>query len=209
MTDFLARTRESYDLMAASYAEQFDSELKGLAVDRALLAAFAELVPAGPVLEVGSGPGHTTAHLHELGLDVSGIDLSPRMVEIARTSHPQLRFEIGSMTAIDVPDASLAGLVSWYGLMHIPPAELPGVFAEFRRVVKPGGQIAIAVVAGDELVRRTEAFGQEVELDYHLREVDTLAAALNEAGLDAHTRVSRDPAGEQNYPRAYALVNRP
>lgn len=206
--DFLQSTRESYDAMAPAYAEAHTS-LSELPFDRALMAAFAELVPAGPIAEVGSGPGQTTAHLRELELEVFGIDLSPQMVEIARARNPGVRFEVGSMTAIDEPDESLAGIVSWFALMHIPPSELAGVFAEFRRVLKPGGQIAIATLAGDELVRRTEAFGQEVELDYHMRGVETVAAAMTAAGLVPHTRVSRDPAGEENYPRTYILASRP
>lgn len=113
------------------------------------------------------------------------------------------------MTAIAEPDESLAGVVSWFALMHIPPSELPGVFAEIRRVLKPGGQVAIATLAGDELVRRTEAFGQEVELEYYLRGVETVAAAMREAGLVPHTRVSRDPAGEERYARTYILAGRP
>jgi SAM-dependent methyltransferase len=207
MTDFLLHTRESYDAIASDYAEQHVGKI-GEPFDRALLAAFRELTPGGQVAELGSGPGQVTSYLRDLGLDVFGIDLSPQMVELARAAHPELRFEVGSMTALDLPDGSLAGIVSWYALMHIPPAELPVVFAEFRRVVRPGGQIAIAAVAGDDLVHRTEAFGHEIALDYHLRDAETLAAAMNEAGLVAHTRVNRDPAEEENFPRAFLLASR-
>src|SRR5215210_93643 len=60
---------------------------------RAVLGAFAESVRGlGPVLDVGCGPGTVPAHLAELGLDASGVDLSPRMVEHARRQYPDLRF---------------------------------------------------------------------------------------------------------------------
>nr|WP_239157776.1 class I SAM-dependent methyltransferase [Streptomyces sp. SID13726] len=52
---------------------------------------------AGPVADVGSGPGHVTAALHALGIPVFGVDVSPRMVELARRAHPDLRFHVGSI----------------------------------------------------------------------------------------------------------------
>jgi len=61
------------------------------------------------VADVGCGPGHVTAHLHELGVDAFGIDLSPEMVAVARREHPAPRFEVGSMTDLDLPAASMPG----------------------------------------------------------------------------------------------------
>lgn len=60
---------------------------------------------------MGCGPGRITAYLRELGADAFGIDLSPAMIEIARRDHPSLRFEVGSMTNLDLADASMAGPV--------------------------------------------------------------------------------------------------
>ena len=81
----------AYDTVAADYAALLADELHRKPWDRATLTAFAELVLAsggGPVLEVGCGPGRITAHLHGLRLDVSGVDLSPQMVEEARRAPP-------------------------------------------------------------------------------------------------------------------------
>ena len=83
---FLRTTQAAYDAVAADYAERFSAELAGKPLDRALLASFAELVQAsggGPVADIGCGPGHVTAHLHELGLTAFGVDLSPQMVALA------------------------------------------------------------------------------------------------------------------------------
>jgi SAM-dependent methyltransferase len=56
---------------------------------RAALAAFAEDVrDRGPVLDVGCAPGAVTAYLAGLGVDASGVDLSPRMIAHARRLHP-------------------------------------------------------------------------------------------------------------------------
>ena len=144
MTDasVVAATRDSYDALAAEHAEVVASGLDDRPLDRALFAAFAEMVQAGgnrTVVDVGCGPGRVTILLSRLGLDVSGIDLSPGMVALARRTYPQLRFEQGSMLALDLPDASVGGLLAYYSIIHIPWEQRPQVFTEFHRVLVPGG----------------------------------------------------------------------
>ncbi|MFG1702944.1 hypothetical protein ACFLIM_07105 [Nonomuraea sp. M3C6] len=66
--DFLRTTRASYDAMASDYAEFFHDELAGKPLDRAMFAAFAELVrSSGPVADVGSGPGRAAQRRSGLG----------------------------------------------------------------------------------------------------------------------------------------------
>lgn len=208
---FLRSTRESYDALAADYAEHFRDELAGKPLDRALLAAFAELVPAGgPVADVGCGTGRTTAHLHELGLPVFGIDLSPEMVEVAARANPDIRFEVGSMLELSVPDASLGGLVAYYSIIHVPPERLPEVFAEFHRVLAPGGQALIVFQVGDEPLRFTEAFGHAISLDFLRHQPDHVAELLAAAGLPVHARMMREPvAGVERTPQGYLLASKP
>ncbi len=131
---WLADTRSSYDTVAGCYADQVRDLLDKTPYERAVLALFAELVRTtggGPVADVGCGSGRITAHLSELGVDVFGIDLSPAMVEVARRDHPGLRFGVGSMTDLELADASMAGLVAWYSLIHVPDAEIGSVFTHF------------------------------------------------------------------------------
>lgn len=144
---WLADTRTSYDTVAASYADLVRNILSETPYERAILALFADLVHAaggGPVVDVGCGPGRITAHLHELGVDSFGIDLSPGMINVARRDHPGLRFEVGSMTDLDLAEGSVAGLVAWYSLIHIPDAWISSVFAHFRRVLRPGGPLLVS-----------------------------------------------------------------
>ena len=138
--DWLGDTRTSYDTVAVSYADQLRDAIAGLPYLRAALGVFAEHMRAaggGPVADVGCGPGHVTALLNELGVDAFGIDLSPGMVDVARRDHPGLRFEVGSMTDLPLGDASVAGLIAWWSLIHIPDDEVPTVFAHFHRVLRP------------------------------------------------------------------------
>jgi len=208
---FLRTTRAAYDTVAADYTEAFNAELADLPLDRALLAAFAEIVrgagPA-PVADVGCGPGHVTAYLHSLGLPVFGVDLSPQMVAQARRTNPGLRFDEGSMTALDVAAGELGGIVALYSIIHIPPPELPTVFAEFRRVLAPGGHALVAFQVGaDELLHRTEWFGRTIALDRYWLVPDRVAELLTQAGFEIRARMVREPDGPaEKVQRAYLLA---
>jgi SAM-dependent methyltransferase len=194
--DFLRTTRASYDAVAADYAERFRSELTARPLDRAMLAGFAELVQAagaGPVADIGCGTGRVTAHLNGLGLPVFGVDLSPQMVAVARQAHPGLRFEVGSMLALDLPDGTLGGILAWYSIIHIPQERLPEVFAEFHRVLAPGGHLQLAFQVGDEPLHLTEALGHTISLDFHRRQPDRVAELLSQAGLVMRAQLLREP----------------
>ncbi|MFJ8083257.1 class I SAM-dependent methyltransferase [Streptomyces sp. NPDC096205] len=195
---YVAAVRESYDTVAAAYAALVKSPAELDPLSRGMLAAFAESVRAdgrGPVADVGCGPGKVTAHLAALGLTVFGVDVSPRMIELARAAHPGLRFEVGSMTALDLADSSLGGLLAYYSTHHTPPEVLPRVFAEFRRTLTPGGRLMLAGHAGDgERRRPTHAYGGlPVSYESHLLPPDRLAALLDEAGFDLTARLTQEP----------------
>jgi SAM-dependent methyltransferase len=214
--DFLRDTRASYDTMVADYTAYVRAALAVVTWDRAMLAGFADVVRShggGPVADIGCGPGRIAAHLHTLGLDVFGVDLSPGMVAAARQEHPHLRFEVGSMTALDLPDASLAGLVAWYSIIHVPDDRLPEVFAGFHRVLAPGGHLLLAFQVGDEPVHRTDAWGRPVSLTFHRRPPDRVADLLSEAGLPVQLHLLRQPEtyGDitERTPQAYLLSRRP
>ncbi|MFC5215270.1 class I SAM-dependent methyltransferase [Streptomyces coerulescens] len=212
--DFLEATRASYDAIAPAYTEAFsDWPAESNPLDRSVVAAFAELArdhaPA-PTADLGSGPGTITAHLHALGLPVFGVDLSPRMVALARRAHPELRFHVGSMTSLDLPDETLGGILALYSIIHVPDDHLPTTFAEFHRVLRPGAPLLLGFQSGDteDRLHLTERFGQEIALDYHWRTPETVTGALTKAGLRLQARVLREPQDEEKRPRAFVLARK-
>lgn len=208
----LRATRAAYDTVATDYAKILSNELAAKPLDRALLGAFAELVAADggrPVADLGCGPGRVTAHLHSLGLTAFGIDLSPAMVAVARRAHPDLRFDEGSMTALDLADGVLGGIVAWYSIIHTPPQRLPVTFTEFHRVLGPGGQLLLAFQAGDEKVHLEHGYGHPVSLDAYRLSPDRIAGLLGQAGLTVHARLLREPDGPEKTQQAYLLARKP
>jgi SAM-dependent methyltransferase len=196
--DWLADTRTSYDTVAASYADQVRNLLDETPYERAVLALFADLVRAtggGPVADVGCGPGRITAYLSELGVDTFGIDLSPAMIESARSEHPGLRFEVGSMTDLDLSDASVAGLVAWYSLIHVPDDEIGSVLTHFRRVLRPGGPLLLSFHVGDETRLKTQGYGgHPMKVHVHRRRPGQVAAWLSEAGFTVEAQMTLSSA---------------
>jgi SAM-dependent methyltransferase len=214
--DILTGPRAAYDAVAADYSHLVGTTLSAAMEtpqDRAVLAAFAELVDTrlGPVLDAGCGPGRVTAHLSSLGVPVTGVDLSAAMVAIAREAHPGLRFDVASVTALPHGDGELGGVVAWYSLINLPPAHLPTALAELHRVLAPGGQLLLAFQAGDDdHVHHERAYGRDVPLDSYRHSPDRVAGLLAEAGLPVHTRVLREPMrAHESTPQACLLAQRP
>ena len=212
--DFLQATRSSYDAIADEYAERYPDGLAHRPVDLALVSAFADLVKgrggSEPVADVGCGPGHVTARLDALGLPVFGVDVSPRMVALAGRAHPGLRFHVGSMTGLGLPDRSLGGLLALYCVMHVPDRHLAGVFGEFRRVLVPGGYLLLAFQTGDDEEQHlAERFGHDISLDYFWRRPETVADLLLDTGLEVRARVVLEPDPGSTRPRAFLLAREP
>jgi SAM-dependent methyltransferase len=191
---WLADTRTSYDTVAASYADLVRNLLVEAPYERAMLALFADLVHAaggGRVADVGCGSGRITAYLGELGVDAFGIDLSPGMVDVARRDYPGLQFEVGSMTDLDLADASVAGLVAWYSLIHIPDDEVGAVFAHFRRVMSPGSPLLLGFHVGDEPRLKTQGYGgHPMKVYVHRRQPAQVAAWLRDAGFTVEAQMT-------------------
>jgi len=210
-TDYLTVTRAAYDTVACDYDRVLAGALDRMPWDRAVLSTFAELVSRdglGPVADVGCGTGRITGYLHHLGLDVFGMDLSPGMLAVARQTLPGLRFVEESMTALNLPDASLGGLVAWYSLIHIAPSDVPAVLTELCRVLAPGGQLLLAFRVGDEHRHLQQAYGHAISLDAYRMQPDQLAQQLDAAGMPVHARVVRDPDDPETEPQAYLLARR-
>ena len=215
---YLHATQTAYDTVAADYERLLRSALDTMPLDRAMLAAFAETVRADPALsarpvaDLGCGPGQVTAHLRSLGLATAfGIDLSAEMVAVARKAHPDIRFEQGSMTGLDLTDGVLGGALAWYSTVHTPPELLPKVFTEIHRVLAPGGPLLLAFKAGDRLNHLKHAYGHDLSLDVYWRDPDRVAKLLADAGLTVHARLIREP-DERERPtqgrQAYLLAHK-
>ena len=193
--DDLDPLRADYDRVADRYVDLGVGDLSGEPWLRAVLSGFAEQV-RGPVLDVGCGPGQVSAFLAERGVQVSGIDLSPRMVALARQRFPELRFEVGSATDLGVPAGSLGGVLGWWSLFHLPRVRMLSVFEGFARALVPGGLVLVGFHVGAGDLHRTEAYGGvPVGWTTHLWQPGDLRELLAEAGLVPVTELRFESRG--------------
>ncbi len=203
------RTRDSYDRVAERYASHLLDELDRKPLDRALLAAFEETAPPGPIADLGCGPGHVARYLHGLGRHVIGIDVSPGMIEVARRSSQGPECRIGTMLDLDLADGSLGGAIAFYSIIHLTAGELPAAFTELRRALRPGGVALLAFHSGRHLVHLDDMMGVEVSLDFHFHPPDAVRRLLEDAGLTVDWDLRRQPSGgEVQTERCYLLARR-
>lgn len=187
-----------YDYSVEQYLESVGSRVSRdfeMPIDLAVLTTFAQEVAsaeAGPVVDAGCGPGRITRFLADAGLDISGVDLSSRMIEAARTAHPRLRFDVGTLTHLPSPNRSLGGVVYWYSIIATPPAELGAVWQELDRVLSSRGQAVVAFQAGqNDLVKRPNAYGSASTLELYRHLVDDVVRSLSHAEFEVLVDVRR------------------
>lgn len=183
-----------YDSVAKQYANEFFEELARKPFDRQLLDKFAEeMSGAGVVCELGCGPGQVARYLKDRGVEMRGIDLSPEMVRVAGNLNPDIPFSVGDMSALQLPDDSLAALVLFYSIIHIQREQVTGVLKEMGRVLKPGGKVFLAFHGGDGELHRDEWYGQPVSIDFRLFQPAEMTRYLEAAGFNEVRVIERDP----------------
>jgi SAM-dependent methyltransferase len=171
------RVRDAYASVADLYIGLFGTAQQVHADDLAFIGRHLS-IRSGAVLDLGCGPGHITDHLRSLGVDATGIDMVPEFIAHAKAAHPTGRYQLGSMKTLDVGSGSIAGILAWYSLIHVPPQDLDGVLAEFRRVMAPAGRLVVGFFEGDEVV----AFDHKVVTAYRWP-VGEFSARLARAGF--------------------------
>src|SRR2546423_330609 len=160
-------TRDSYDLVAARYADGIGDELRHKPLDCAMLDALVSSVGDGLIADVGGGPGHIAAYLAAREARVVASDLSVEMCRAA--SVPVCAAD---MTALPYRSSSLGGIVCFYAVIHLSDDQRAVAYAEFARVLRPGGQALIAFhVSDDEIApggakHLTEWLGADVNLTF-------------------------------------------
>lgn len=131
--------RDAHSRIAESYNDRFVA-----ITDRAVgpLLDAAATGTGTRLLDVACGPGRLARAAAERGADVTGCDLAPAMVALARRLNPAATFDDASADALPYADADFDAVVCAFGMGHFPEPER--VAGEFARVLKPGGAVALS-----------------------------------------------------------------
>ena len=181
MSDEVAR---AYDAVAPQYAARFVHDLRDDDEAQAWLRRFVELVDvaAGPVADLGCGPGQAVAQLTAAGLPTIGVDLSEGLLAQARAALPDADLRVGDLTALDVGDGSLGGIHARYSIIHLPPERLAQVFIEWARTLAPGAPVLISFFASLRSEDHGRPFDHAVATAYELFP-ETVGEVLGRAGF--------------------------
>ncbi|WP_258905862.1 class I SAM-dependent methyltransferase [Actinokineospora sp. UTMC 2448] len=141
-------TVDGYRLWSATYDQPGNGAFD---LDEPVVKEILDGLPAGDALDAACGTGRYARLLVERGHRVVGVDSSPEMLDKARERVPGAEFLVGDLRELPVGDASTDLVVSGLALAHAP--DLGPVFAEFARVLRPGGNVVIADMHPDAIAR--------------------------------------------------------
>jgi ubiquinone/menaquinone biosynthesis C-methylase UbiE len=158
-----------------------------ISVEQPVVWELLDALPAGRALDAACGTGRHSAHLVKQGHEVTGVDGSPEMLELARARVPEARFLEGDLVALPVDDGDADVAVCALALGHV--ADLRPPITELARAVHPGGHVVLSNMHPAMSVAGGQAFfaGEDGSLAF-VREHEHLYGeyldAFAAAGLD-------------------------
>jgi SAM-dependent methyltransferase len=202
---------DSYNQLAEVYADKYCSELEGKPFDRELLERFVLANPAGqPICDLGCGPGHIANFLRGLNANALGIDLSPKMIDVARSRYPSVEYREGDMLNLNLLSESLGGIVAFYSIIHLKRHQLVGAFTGMLQVLVPGGGLLVSFHEGVGEHHEEESLGMPIAFDCTLFEPDEVASAMSHAEFVVK-EINTRPPYDFEYPttRVYIWAQKP
>jgi SAM-dependent methyltransferase len=100
------------------------------------------------ILDLCTGHGPIARALVDSGASVTGLDFSSAMLDLARGAVPEATFVEGDAADLPFDEGSFDGVTMGFGILHLP--DVPGVFSEVARVLKPGGRFVLSCWHGPE-----------------------------------------------------------
>jgi ubiquinone/menaquinone biosynthesis C-methylase UbiE len=201
-----------YDKVAKEYAEAFSGEHEKKPKDREILKRFSlEIKDRKPVWDFGCGPGHTTEYLKNLGIEISGLDLSEKILEQARTIHPGIHFRKGNILDLEFENDSIAGAVAFYAMVHFTEEQVETACREVFRVLQPGGIFLFTYHIGRETIHLEEFLGKKIDIDFMFFTSNFISSRLKKSGYEKIEIIERDPYPGIEYEsrRAYVFATKP
>lgn len=189
----------AYDRMAGRYLEwsrAIDDDPR-----HRMLARFVDSLPAGArVLELGCGAGVPSTEQLAQRFEVLGVDISHSQLELAREHVPRAEFLHADFSELQLPEASVDGVVALYAISHVPREHHARLFADVFRWLVPGGLFLATLGATDSPDWTGELLGAQMFFSSHDAEVNRrlLRAAGFQLQVD-EVAVTHEPEGDARF----------
>jgi ubiquinone/menaquinone biosynthesis C-methylase UbiE len=185
VTDEATRHNQAaYDQIAGLYAQRQAGSGQLCADLREAFAA--RLTPAAKLADLGCGPAFDSESLAAAGYRVAGIDRSAGMLAAAGRVLPGSLVQ-ADMRRLPVSSGSLDGIWCCAALLHVPQDQTMAVLGEMRRVLRPGGHLALVTAIGDGARLEPVPYAPDVQRWFFYRRAGALRDQLHAAGLQVLT----------------------
>ena len=201
--------KKAYNVAAEEYANQCFFELYDKPLDRKFYDLFFErVINKGKVIEIGCGPGEVSNYLKMKGLNITGIDISDKMIEIARQLNPFIDFQVGDVFNLNYRDSSIYGIVAPYLIVNFTQKDIKPAFNEINRVLIRKGQFLISFHSGNEELEIEDFFVKGNKIPYTYFNSDIVKNTLTETGFKIIEYIVRMPYEGEVTTRTYIFAEK-
>ncbi|MBM7368276.1 class I SAM-dependent methyltransferase [Gordonia hydrophobica] len=201
-------TQPGYDALADLYDRTFPDPFT-TPLERRVVDAFADAVAASDhsalVIDVGCGTGGVAAHLADRGLTVRGVEPSTGMAAIARDKYPHLSVSHGDAALNGLDLGAVRGIVARFSLIHVPPARVREILAEWANRLPIGATLLVAAQSSDE--PGVHEFDHTVAKAWRWHP-QALAEAVTTAGFQELWRTVSRPDADHRFPEVHLVARR-
>ena len=183
-----------YDKISASYAEKFNKPSEN--IDN-----FLKLIKkGGKILDAGCGPGADAVYIASKGFDVIGVDLSEKMLEIARRKNPKAHFKVADIRKLNFKPGAFDGIIASFSLIHIPKKDIDKTIDNFYKLLKPKGVIYVGIQEGDsQEVLLTEPLKPDEKFFLNIMSSKEIKGILDKIGFSVLAEFSRRAKNKEEF----------
>ena len=199
-------TTKNVESAYGNISQDYKAKVKSHDLDHRYIEKFLSLFSSKQkILDIGAGTGAISNEMQDNHqLDVTAIDLSREMVDLAKKNYPDLKIIRMDLRRLEFPDNSFDGAFANYSLIHVAEADIPPTLNEIARVLKSGGYLYLAlqepITPMDKDGYYPVVYKKEVKMFINLFTKNDMRGYLQNAGFTVVNINRRPPEKETEFP---------